>query len=80
MKVSDEFVVPLCSVHHDAVHRVGDEKEWWARQAIDPLAKAAELWALSLRGGLASGPDRSAEKGPIAADPPEAPDARDAKS
>ena len=51
MKVSDEFVVPLCSVHHDALHRVGDERKWWAGHAIDPLAKAAELWEISLRGG-----------------------------
>ena len=52
MKVSDEFTVPLCSVHHDAVHRTGDERRWWARQAIDPLAMAARLWASSLAGGL----------------------------
>jgi DNA recombination protein Rad52 len=45
MKVSDEFTVPLCSVHHDAVHRVGDERRWWARQAIEPLKAASAFWA-----------------------------------
>jgi hypothetical protein len=45
MKVSDEFTVPLCSVHHDAVHRTGNEKSWWMSQAIEPLKAAAQLWA-----------------------------------
>jgi DNA recombination protein Rad52 len=44
-KVSDEFVVPLCAIHHDALHRVGDEKQWWNKHSIDPLSVAAELWA-----------------------------------
>jgi hypothetical protein len=47
LKVSDEFTVPLCSVHHDEIHRTGDEKSWWARHEIDPLKAAAELWASS---------------------------------
>ena len=33
MKVSDEFTVPLCVGHHDALHRVGDERAWWAARA-----------------------------------------------
>jgi len=45
LKVSDEFTVPLCSVHHDEIHRTGDERSWWARREIDPLKVAAELWA-----------------------------------
>jgi DNA recombination protein Rad52 len=49
LKVSDEFTVPLCSVHHDALHRVGDERTWWTRRAIDPLEVAAKLWAISRR-------------------------------
>src|SRR5262249_43207552 len=28
-RVSDEFLVPLCRVHHRDLHRRGDEKEWW---------------------------------------------------
>lgn len=46
-KVSDEFTVPLCSVHHDGVHRVGDERTWWVGQEIDPLKVAEKLWACS---------------------------------
>ena len=44
-KVSDEFTVPLCSTHHDAVHRTGDEQKWWEAQSIDPLVVARDMWA-----------------------------------
>src|SRR5262249_27848242 len=43
-KASDEFVVPLCRVHHREVHRVGDECAWWKQAGIDPLAIARKLW------------------------------------
>jgi DNA recombination protein Rad52 len=54
-KVSDEFTVPLCSMHHDAVHRTGNERGWWVAQAIDPLKAAAQLWATT--NGRAPEPD-----------------------
>jgi hypothetical protein len=44
-KVSDEFTVPLCRVHHRELHRCGDEVEWWSKCAVDPLAMASMLWA-----------------------------------
>jgi hypothetical protein len=44
-KVSDEFTVPLCRVHHRELHRCGDEAEWWNRSGIDPLATASAMWA-----------------------------------
>ena len=47
-KVSDEFVVPLCATHHDALHRVGDEKQWWQEQTIDPFVVASDLWGRKL--------------------------------
>ncbi len=48
MKVSDEFTLPLCNTHHDALHRTGDERAWWARHGIiDPLKIAARLWEAS---------------------------------
>ncbi len=51
MKVSDEFTVPLCAGHHDALHKTGDEQAWWARHGIiDPLKIAARLWAASRLG------------------------------
>ena len=43
-KVSDRFTVPICRLHHRELHRRGNERAWWASQAIDPLAIAAMLW------------------------------------
>lgn len=43
-KVSDEFVVPLCRIHHREVHRVGDERAWWKQAGIDPVMVAGNLW------------------------------------
>jgi hypothetical protein len=48
MKVSDEFTVPLSSVHHVAVHRVGNEQEWWVAQTSDALKVAAQFWGTSM--------------------------------
>jgi hypothetical protein len=44
MKVSDEFTVPLCAIHHDEVHRTTKERAWWQQRDIDPLPLAAALW------------------------------------
>lgn len=46
-KVSDEFTVPLCAVHHNALHLSGNESGWWRSQDIDPLPEARRLWLLS---------------------------------
>jgi hypothetical protein len=43
-KVSDEFTVPLCRVHHRDLHRGGDEKKWWEAHSIDPMEVAERLW------------------------------------
>ena len=34
-KVSDEYTVPVCRVHHRALHGYGDEASWWAGVNID---------------------------------------------
>ena len=44
LKVSDEFTVPLCAIHHSDNHTTGDEKAWWAKHTIDPLQVARKLW------------------------------------
>jgi hypothetical protein len=49
LKVSDEFTVPLCRVHHRDVHSFGDEVAWWERRAIDPLATSRVLWVSTRR-------------------------------
>jgi hypothetical protein len=43
-KVSDEFVAPLCRIHHRAVHRISDERAWWKQVGIDPVKVARKLW------------------------------------
>jgi hypothetical protein len=43
-KVSDEFTVPLCRIHHREVHRGGGEAAWWSKFGIDPYFVAAALW------------------------------------
>ena len=43
-KVSDEFTVPLCRIHHRLVHRVGNEAAWWQEAGIDPVEAAGKLW------------------------------------
>lgn len=51
LKVSDEFTVPLCAGHHDALHKAGDERAWWARHGIiEPLKFAERLWTASRLG------------------------------
>jgi hypothetical protein len=48
LKVSDEFTVPLCTTHHDQLHRIGDERAFWTMNGVsDPLKHAARLWKLS---------------------------------
>jgi hypothetical protein len=43
-KVSDEFTVPLCRMHHREIHRCGSEGSWWQNSGIDSLAAARALW------------------------------------
>ncbi len=49
LKVSDEFTVPLCRIHHRDVHGFGDEVAWWGRRAIDPVATSRLLWISTRR-------------------------------
>ena len=46
-KVSDEYTVPVCRLHHRELHRYGDEASWWVGVNIDPLPIALELWRRS---------------------------------
>jgi len=43
-RVSDEFTVPVCRVHHGELHRQGDEAAWWGKLSIDPVPVALKLW------------------------------------
>lgn len=43
-KVGDQWVVPLCSTHHEELHKSGNEKSWWRDKGIDPVEMARKLW------------------------------------
>jgi hypothetical protein len=58
LKVSDEFTVPLCAIHHSENHSTGDERRWWQKHNIDPLAIARRLWEKSCRRGEHSAADQ----------------------
>jgi hypothetical protein len=47
LKVSDEFTVPLCAIHHHHIHTTAKEREWWQERSVDPLTVAADLWQRS---------------------------------
>ncbi len=49
-KVSDEYTVPLCFLHHHDVHKTGKEQDWWKSRGIDPMAVALELWRATRKG------------------------------
>jgi hypothetical protein len=60
-KVSDEFTVPVCRVHHRELHRHGDEAAWWQKTKIDPLPIARRLWQRARPNGTAVAVDGDAE-------------------
>lgn len=47
LKVGDQWVVPLCPRHHDALHRAGDECAWW-NIGTEPMQIASILWHRSI--------------------------------
>jgi len=68
-KVSDEFAVPLCRIHHRLVHRVGNEEAWWQEVGIDPIKAAGKLWKRT----RLEQPKPNSVKGPISSNEGEAP-------
>jgi hypothetical protein len=46
-KVSDEWTIPLCVLHHRAPHDVASEEASWAERGIDAKADAERLWQMS---------------------------------
>ena len=60
-KVSDEFTVPVCRVHHRELHRHGDEAAWWQKTMIDPLPIARRLWQHARPDAMALAVDGDAE-------------------
>jgi ERF superfamily protein len=56
-KVSDEFTVPVCRLHHRELHDHGDEKMWWKGININPLPIAMKLWKQRRTEGTAIVPE-----------------------
>jgi hypothetical protein len=46
-KVSDEYTVPVCRLHHRELHRYGDEASRRAGVGVDPLPIALDFWRRS---------------------------------
>jgi hypothetical protein len=46
-KVSDEFTVPLCRLHHRELHRARNEADWWVKLGIDAIGTALKLWKMT---------------------------------
>jgi hypothetical protein len=44
LKVSDEYTVPMCRIHHRELHRHGNEDAWWGKLKIEPVNIALSLW------------------------------------
>jgi hypothetical protein len=61
-KVSDEYTVPLCRLHHRELHRLGNERSWWQQLRIDPLQTAQRLWLETRQNVPASNASRSATR------------------
>ena len=49
-KVSDEFTVPLCAIHHNSLHQSASEIAWWHEHGLEPLKLARELWEHTMKG------------------------------
>ena len=54
--VSDEFLVPVCRIHHRELHRSGNEAAWWRKFNIDPIPIALRLWEQTRTDGGQSDP------------------------
>lgn len=46
-KPSDEWTVPLCAIHHRALHDHGNELDWWQQHKLDAKKEALRLWQKS---------------------------------
>lgn len=42
-KAGDDKALPLCRLHHNTLHRIG-EKTFWERWGIDAVKLTKELW------------------------------------
>jgi hypothetical protein len=67
-KVSDEFTVPLCRVHHREAHRCRNERAWWRRLGLDSLKIAEMLWKKTRLAAASTATTRTAMSAPPVAE------------
>jgi len=65
-RVSDEFTVPVCRIHHRELHRSGDEAAWWQKLNIDPLPVALRLWQHTRLNGYGLAPSENITSSQVA--------------
>jgi hypothetical protein len=73
-RVSDEFAVPLCRIHHRVLHSRGDKAAWWKAVKFDPVIVARQLWDYTRIKGAA---DHRRLGTPLAATAPSTQDTED---
>ena len=73
-KVSDEWVVPLCNLHHRSLHDSGNEEAWWGEHRIDAVSESQRLWEERRSPGPLPAPARpeGADSTPTAIEEPQA--------
>jgi hypothetical protein len=65
-KVSDEFTVPVCRLHHRELHRQGHEAAWWMGLKIDPVPIAFALWRNTHQNGAFGSPASGVKQDAVA--------------
>jgi DNA recombination protein Rad52 len=60
-KVSDEWAVPLCNLHHRALHDCGAEETWWRAHNVDAVAEAVRLWSKRRHSGSLTAPPQTTQ-------------------
>ena len=63
LKVSDEFTVPLCAIHHHNIHTTGKgAREWWQERNIDPPARLPMRFGSKAVNGIPASENRCIER------------------
>lgn len=44
LKSGDQWIVPLCRIHHNEVECFGNERAYWRWRKVNPVPLARELW------------------------------------
>jgi hypothetical protein len=44
LKSGDQWIVPLCRIHHNEVEGFGNERAYWRWRKVNPVPLARQLW------------------------------------